>query len=90
MKKILMSLRDPSGRLKKAWVMSKWTLLFVLLGMFNVHGAAYSQNEQQVTLSMKNAYLKDVIWALIMVVILCGKNLRKKRLDRTTQLPTEL
>ncbi len=44
--------------------MSKWTLLFVLLGMFNVHGAAYSQNEQQVTLSMKNAYLKDVIWAI--------------------------
>ena len=64
MKKILMSLRDPSGRLKKAWVMSKWTLLFVLLGMFNVHGAVYSQNEQQVTLSMKNAYLKDVIWAI--------------------------
>ena len=64
MKKILMSLRNPSGRLKKAWVMSKWTLLFVLLGMLNVHGAVYSQNERQVTLSMKDAYLKDVIWAI--------------------------
>lgn len=64
MKKILMSLRDPSGRLKKAWVMSRWTLFFVLLGMLNVHGAVYSQNERQVTLSMKDAYLKDVIWAI--------------------------
>lgn len=26
--------------------------------------SVYSQNEQQVTISMKNAYLKDILWAI--------------------------
>ena len=44
--------------------MSKWTFLFVFLGIINTRGTVYSQNEQQVTISMKNAYLKDILWAI--------------------------
>ena len=44
--------------------MSKWTFLFVFLGIINTHGTVYSQNEQQVTISMKNAYLKDILWEI--------------------------
>lgn len=64
MERLLMCLRGKSGNLKKVWSMSKWTLLFVLLGVLNTHGAVYSQNEQRVTLSMKDVYLKDVLWAI--------------------------
>ena len=38
--------------------------LFVFLGIINTHGTVYSQNEQQVTISMKNAYLKDILWEI--------------------------
>lgn len=59
-----MFLRDEHGNLKKLCLMSKWIFLFVLLGMLNVHGAVYSQNEQQVSISMRDAYLKDVLWEI--------------------------
>lgn len=59
-----MFLRDEHGNLKKLRLMSKWIFLFVLLGMFNARGAAYSQNEQQVSISMHGAYLKDVLWEI--------------------------
>jgi tonB-linked outer membrane protein, susC/ragA family len=64
MEKFLMFLRDEHGNLKKLCLMSKWIFLFVLLGMLNVHGAVYSQNEQQVSISMRDAYLKDVLWEI--------------------------
>lgn len=59
-----MFLRDEHGNLKKLRLMSKWIFLFVLLGMFNARGAAYSQNEQRVSISMHGAYLKDVLWEI--------------------------
>ena len=59
-----MFLRDEHGNLKKLCLMSKWIFLFVLLGMLNARGAVYSQNEQQVSISMRNAYLKDVLWEI--------------------------
>ena len=40
--------------------MSKWTFLFVFLGMMNTYGVAYSQNKQQVTISMQDVFLKDI------------------------------
>ena len=64
MEKFLMFLRAEHGNLKKLCLMSKWIFLFVLLGMLNVHGAVYSQNEQQVSISMRDAYLKDVLWEI--------------------------
>lgn len=42
----------------------KMDFLFVFLGILNTHGTVYAQNEQQVTISMKNAYLKDILWAI--------------------------
>ena len=44
--------------------MFRWTFVFVLLGMLHVHANVYPQNGQQVTLSMKAASLKDVLWAI--------------------------
>ena len=62
MENFLMFLRCKREKLQKLWLMSKWTFLFVFLGIINTHGTVYSQNEQQVTISMKNAYLKDILW----------------------------
>ena len=59
-----MFLRCKREKLQKLWLMSKWTFLFVFLGIINTHGTVYSQSEQQVTISMKNAYLKDILWAI--------------------------
>ena len=64
MENFLMFLRCKREKLQKLWLMSKWTFLFVFLGIINTHGTVYSQNEQQVTISMKNAYLKDILWAI--------------------------
>ena len=64
MENFLMFLRCKREKLQKLWLMSKWTFLFVFLGIVNTHGTVYSQNEQQVTISMKNAYLKDILWAI--------------------------
>ena len=55
MENFLMFLRCKREKLQKLWLMSKWTFLFVFLGIINTHGTVYSQNEQQVTISMKNA-----------------------------------
>lgn len=49
-------------KLQKLRPMSKW--IFVFLGIINTHGTVYSQNEQSVTISMKNAYLKDILWEI--------------------------
>ena len=49
--------------MKKLRLMFRWTFVFVLLGMLHVHANVYPQNGQQVTLSMKAASLKDVLWA---------------------------
>lgn len=64
MEKILIFIRDEHGKLKKLHFMLKWIFLFVLLGIFNARGSVYSQNEQQVSISMHNAYLKDVLWEI--------------------------
>ena len=64
MKKNAKPFRFDPGRLKKVWLMSKYTLVFVLLGVLTSYGSAYSQNEQQVTLALRDAYLKDVLWAI--------------------------
>ena len=50
--------------MKKLRLMFRWTFVFVLLGMLHVHANVYPQNGQQVTLSMKAASLKDVLWAI--------------------------
>ena len=64
MENFLMFLRCKREKLQKLWLMSKWTFLFVFLGIINTHRTVYSQNEQQVTISMKNAYLKDILWEI--------------------------
>ena len=50
--------------MRKLRLMFRWTFVFVLLGMLHVHANVYPQNGQQVTLSMKAASLKDVLWAI--------------------------
>ena len=50
--------------MKKLRLMFRWTFVFVLLGMLHVHANVYPQNGQQVKLSMKEASLKDVLWAI--------------------------
>lgn len=64
MKNFRMFLRMKYEKLQKLWLMSKWTFLFVFLGMLNSYGTVYSQNEQQVTILMRDAYLKDILWAI--------------------------
>ncbi|WP_294143355.1 SusC/RagA family TonB-linked outer membrane protein [uncultured Sanguibacteroides sp.] len=64
MKKILTLCRRYPGRLKKGGVVFGWTLLFVLSGVLNVCGAEGLKLEQEVRLSMKNVFLKDVMWAI--------------------------
>lgn len=64
MKKIWMYFRPDPGSFKKAWLMSKWTCVFLLVLGVNVHANVYSQNGQQVNLSMKGVKLKDVIWEI--------------------------
>ena len=64
MEKILMFHRGKLGKFKELWLMTKWTLLFVLLGIMSTNAAVYSQTEQQISLSMKDTYLKDVLWAI--------------------------
>lgn len=64
MKKIWMYFRSDPGSLKKAWLMSKWTFIFLVVFGVNVHANAYSQNDKQVHLSMKQANLKDVLWEI--------------------------
>ena len=59
-----MFFRGKLGKFKELWLMTKWTLLFVLLGMMSTNAAVYSQTEQQISLSMKDTYLKDVLWAI--------------------------
>lgn len=56
--------RGKLGKFKELWLMTKWTLLFVLLGIMSTNAAVYSQTEQQISLSMKDTYLKDVLWAI--------------------------
>lgn len=63
MKKTLgLIIRSDSDRLKKWWLMSKLTFLLVFIGIFNLQAALFSQSK--VTLSMKGATLKDVLWAI--------------------------
>lgn len=64
MEKILMFFRGKLGKFKELWLMTKWTLLFVLLGVMSTNASVYSQTEQQISLSMKDTYLKDVLWAI--------------------------
>ncbi|RHR78382.1 SusC/RagA family TonB-linked outer membrane protein [Odoribacter sp. AF15-53] len=64
MKNYLMFLVNKHEKLQKLWRMSKWTFLFVFLGMMNTYGVAYSQNKQQVTISMQDVFLKDILWAI--------------------------
>ena len=52
------------GKFKKLWLMTKCTLLFVLLGIMSTNASVYSQTGQQISLSMKDSYLKDVLWAI--------------------------
>lgn len=59
-----MFFRGKLGKFKELWLMTKWTLLFVLLGVMSTNAAVYSQTEQQISLSMKDTYLKDVLWAI--------------------------
>lgn len=56
--------RDSLGKLKKLLLMTKCLILFVLLGIMSTNAAVYSQTEQQISLSMKDTWLKDVLWAI--------------------------
>lgn len=63
MKKNLMFIvRSDSDKLKKQWLILKLTLLLLFSVFFNVHASLLSQNK--VTLDMKGATLKDVIWEI--------------------------
>lgn len=53
---------NDSGRFKKCWFMSKLTLLLLFVGMLDVQASLFSQNT--VTLSMKKATLKDILWEI--------------------------
>ena len=64
MKKILTLCRRYPGRLKKEGVVFGWVLLFVLSGVLNVRGAESFKLDREVKLSMKNVFLKDVMWAI--------------------------
>lgn len=59
MKKNWIFLRRDPGRLKKVWLMSKLTLICLFLGIFQLHARS-----QSVTLNLKDATLKQVIWAI--------------------------
>ena len=59
MKKNWMFLRHDPGRFKKLWLMSKLTLICMLLGIFQLHARS-----QSISLSLKNATLREVIWAI--------------------------
>ncbi len=59
MKKNWMFLRHDPGRFEKLWLMSKLTLICMLLGIFQLHARS-----QSISLSLKNATLKEVIWAI--------------------------
>ena len=54
-----MFLRHDPGRFKKLWLMSKLTLICMLLGIFQLHARS-----QSISLSLKNATLREVIWAI--------------------------
>ncbi len=56
--------RGNLGKFKKLWLMMKCTLLFVLLGITSVNASVYSQVGQQISISMKDSYLKDVLWEI--------------------------
>lgn len=64
MRKKLILLQESSGCLRKTGYILRYTLLLLLLGNLNVRGNPHIQEEQQLKLSMKNAYLKDVLWAI--------------------------
>ena len=59
MKKNWMFLRHDPGRFKKLCLMSKLTLICMLLGIFQLHARS-----QSISLSLKNATLREVIWAI--------------------------
>ena len=63
MKKILkLIIRSDSDKLKKQWLGLKLTLLLLFTVFFNVDASLLSQNK--VTLNLKGATLKDVIWEI--------------------------
>ena len=63
MKKILkLIIRSDSDKLKKQWLGLKLTLLLLFTVFFNVNASLLSQNK--VTLNLKGATLKDVIWEI--------------------------
>ncbi|MEY8592473.1 SusC/RagA family TonB-linked outer membrane protein [Butyricimonas hominis] len=64
MKENLKSFPGNSGGSRKAGYIFRCTLLFVLLGVLNVRGNIHTQSDQQIKLTMKNVYLKDVLWAI--------------------------
>lgn len=51
-----------SGRLEKWWFISKLTLLFCFISILNVNASLFSQSK--VSLSLKGATLKDILWEL--------------------------
>lgn len=53
---------EDSGLLKKWWFMTKLTLLFCFISILNVNASLFSQSK--VTLSMKSATLKDILWEI--------------------------
>lgn len=59
MKKNWIFLRRDPGRLKKLWLMSRLTLICLFVGIIQLHARS-----QSVTLNMKDATLKQVIWAI--------------------------
>lgn len=64
MKRILISSREHPGKLKKMQVVLKCTVLFVLIGVFNLQAGTMAQNGQEIVLSMKNVELRDVLWEI--------------------------
>lgn len=59
MKKNRILLRHDPGRFKKMWLMLKLTFFCLFLGIFQLHARS-----QAVTLNLKDATLKQVIWAI--------------------------
>lgn len=51
------------NKLKKLWLMARFTICLLLIGMLSANANVFSQNEK-VNLSMKNTTLKNVIWEI--------------------------
>lgn len=59
-----MYFRSDPGSFRKAWLMSKWTLVFIFVWCVQVHAGVYAQNKNLIHLSMKEVGVKDVLWEI--------------------------